>query len=100
MNDYKFHGNPKDDEGVKNEQVVEICEFVIQKNWERVHENHSKEIPFEEMLKILNSTATAWSLATDVIEYAKELEEEKDMKKHLGNSDEDDDDNGSLDLEG
>jgi hypothetical protein len=93
MNEHKFKGSPKDDEGVKNEQVVEICEFIITQNWNRLHEgNTEKPLESSELQKILSMTWDAWHLATDVIDYQENKEEEKEFEEMMDEEDDEEDD--------
>ncbi len=52
MNNHKFQGPPADDDGVKNEQVVEICEYVITNGYQNIFRiEYGKHLEEEEFMR-------------------------------------------------
>jgi hypothetical protein len=68
---------PQDDSGIKPQQLLDICDKVIDRCWHELGSS-SKELPLEHLEKILQLSMNAWSLAVNVFMHSNETEEQDD----------------------
>lgn len=74
---------PEDDAGVKPQQLIEICDKVIDRCWHEVN-GTNEQIPLERLQKVVEVAISAWSLAVNVIMHSEGVTEEDDDGEDKG----------------
>jgi hypothetical protein len=83
---------PKDDVGIREEQVLDICDHIISRCWREIFESeNNKKISLEDLEKILNLANNSWVLATDILRDDNEEEFVFDENEDIDNEDEEED---------
>ena len=85
----KSSNSPLDDQGIKNDEIIDIVEKIVHSTWEDVCLKNT-ELTFEERRDAIETVQSAWDLAMDVINIDEQL---RDIMEHMSEDfDEDDDD--------
>lgn len=66
--------NPIDDSGINNDHILDLCDFIINRLWEK-YISESKDVNFSvrELKDIAYTIQSVWGLCQDIIELDKNL---------------------------
>lgn len=81
---------PKDDHGIRADEIIEMCNFAIKKSYESIFNKDKDSVTLEEIDKAINTAGNAWQLAMTLVNDSETLNDIRD--DHDDDDDEDDDD--------
>lgn len=97
MNNKNISGVPKDREGLRNEHVIEICDYIISKSLSRINDNKSDpdhlKMSTSELKAVFDMAMDAWYLSANIIDRDRDVEELENAMEELRRLKEDEEGN-------
>ena len=97
-NNEKNNSQPLDDLGIKNDQIINCAEKIVDELWTRLHSPSSKDINATDIHAYSATLCNVWSLVRNMMEFLEENYDEEmsgitgnGLSSHDDDDDEDDD---------
>lgn len=79
---------PRDDSGINNNHVLDLCDYVITTTWKKYIESPPNKLPSTEELNSLAQTLTGvWILAQEIIDLDRRLRMQAEFQELGGDDD-------------